>query len=83
MRTVLFASAVSAFGLIEAVVQELLSSVPFSGGRRTRLAQQAQHFPYIRSAKAAGASEKGDLERSGTRVRHLAALTEAMARRPA
>ena len=34
-------------------------------------------------AKAAGASKKGDLERSGTSVRRLAALAAAMAQRPA
>jgi transposase len=34
-------------------------------------------------AKAAGASKRGDLERSGTNVRRLAALAAAMARRPA
>jgi transposase len=34
-------------------------------------------------AKAAGASKKGDLQRSGTRVRRLDALVAAMARKPA
>ena len=34
-------------------------------------------------AKAAGASKKGGLERSGTSVRRLAALAAALARRPA
>ncbi len=33
--------------------------------------------------KAAGAARKGDLEQSGTHVRRLAALAEAMAPRPA
>jgi hypothetical protein len=34
-------------------------------------------------AKAAGASKKGDLQRSGTHVRRLDALVAAMARKPA
>jgi hypothetical protein len=45
MPAVLFAEAASAFRLAGAVVQDLLSSPPFSRNRMMRLGRQAQYFP--------------------------------------